>query len=461
MFRIILKKEFQDQVLSPKFLIVSLLCLVLVPAGLLLNYASFRNAYSEYDASRREAGNTTTVYREPSALSTFGIGLESVLPKAVVFSKYQAEPRGSQAQNEILGNINGRIDFIVVTSFLLGLFAVLYAGTMVCGEKESGTMKLVLSNPATRSTILGAKFLGGLAVLAIPLAVSYLLGSLLLVLDGFPLFAGGNPARVLALLGLSLLYISALFSLGLLISTRTHRTSLALLASFFVWIFLTFVIPKTSEPVAGLIHPVQSEEAMRANRTQVRNQIEKEKGKALAPLMNKYLNQQGQGTWDWDAYTKARGPVAKDYEERIDQALQKFDADYEKEKAVRRSLSLNIARLSPASAFTQAALDFCHTGIADLENFSRSLQAHYGRLSEVVFRYQFQDTFESEDGTSRRSLGGSSMSPGKIDYPEFRYAFPGFADTLKATAVDIVLLFLFNLIFFAAAYYSFTGYDVR
>ena len=461
MFKTILRKEFQDQVLSPKFLIVSLLCLVLVPAGLLLNYASYRNAYSEYDANRKEARNTTTVFREPSALSTFGIGLESVLPKSVVFAKYQIDARGSQAQDEILGNINGRIDFVVITSFLLGLFAVLYSGTMVCGEKEAGTLKLMLSNPATRSTILGAKFLGGLAVLAIPLAVSYLIGLLLLVLDGFPLFSADNGIRVLALLGLAFLYISALFALGLLISTRTHKTSLALLASFFGWIFLTFVIPKTSEPVAGLIHPVRSEEAMRANRTQVRNQIEKEKGKALAPLMNKYLNQQGQGTWDWDAYTKARGPVAKEYEERIDQALQKFDADYEKEKAVRRSLSLNIARLSPASAFTQAALNFCHTGVVDLENFSRSLQAHYGRLSDVVFRYEFRDTFESEDGSSRRSLGGSSLSPSKTDYPEFRYAFPGLADTLGATAADIILLFLFNLIFFAAAYYSFIRYDVR
>ncbi len=145
-------------------------------------------------------------------------------------------------------------------------------------------------------------------MLLIPFAVSTVLGLLILLLEGFPLFEAGNLARLAALGVLSVLYLAALFSLGLLISTRTHRTSLALLASFFVWIFLTFVIPKTSEPIAGLIRHVQSEEAMKANRTQLRNQIEKEKGKALAPLMEKYLSAQGQGKWDWDAYTKARGP---------------------------------------------------------------------------------------------------------------------------------------------------------
>jgi ABC-type transport system involved in multi-copper enzyme maturation permease subunit len=461
MFRTIFKKELLDQILSPKFLIVSLLCLILIPAGFLLNYASYENAVHDYDASVKESKETTTVYREPSALSTFGIGLESVLPEKVTFSKYQTDAKGMEAQNEVLGNINGRIDFVVITSFLLGLFAVLYAGTMICGEKESGTLKLVFSNRTTRSMILAAKYLGGFSVLMIPFAVSTLLGILLLLFEGFPLFAPGDLARILSVIALSVLYLSALFSLGLLVSSRTHRTSLALLASFFVWIFLTFVIPKTSEPIAGLIRRVPSVEVMNASRAQVRHQIEKEKGKALAPLMDKYLNQQGQGNWDWDAYTKARGPVAQEYEERLDQTLEKFDADYEREKAALRALSLNIARLSPASSYTQAALDFCHTGVADLENFSRSLRTHYLQLYQVLFRYQFSDIFESEDGTSRRSLGGSSLPSQKVDYPQFRYRFPSFEETLKDTAPDIVLLVLFNLIFFAAAYYSFIRYDVR
>lgn len=461
MFGTIFKKELLDQVLSPKFLIVSLLCLVLVPASFLLNYASYRSALQEYDASQRETKTTTTVYRRPSVLSTFGVGLESVLPKSVVFSKYQMDAKGTQAQNEVLSNISGKLDFVVIVSFLLGLFAVIYAGSLACGEKETGTLKLVLSNPARRSTVITAKFLGGLCVLLIPFALSTVLGVLLLLLEGFPLFAAGNAAPLLALAILSVLYLSAMFCLGLFISTRTHRTSIALLAGFFVWIFAAFVIPKTSEPVAGLVRHVPSEEVMKASRARVRDQIEKEKGKALEPLMQKYLPDNGQGKWDWAAYTKARGPVAKDYEERLDKTLQEFDADYERQKAARRALSLNISRLSPASAYTQSALDFCHTGLPDLENFSRSLRAHYIQLYRVVFKYAFDDTFTSEDGHSARSMGGDMRPEGKIDYPKFRYEFPGFAETLKSTAPDIILLVLFNLIFFAAAYYSFIRYDVR
>jgi ABC-type transport system involved in multi-copper enzyme maturation permease subunit len=49
----------------------------------------------------------------------------------------------------------------------------------------------------------------------------------------------------------------------------------------------------------------------------------------------------------------------------------------------------------------------------------------------------------------------------RIVYPEFRYKFLSFGDTLSRTAPDILLLAIYNLIFFAAAYYSFTRYDVR
>ena len=464
MFSTILKREFLDQLLSPKFLIVFLLCIVLVPASLLMNYSSYRNAYLEYDGAKRVTNKSTVVFREPSALSTFGMGLESVLPKQVSFDKYSREMKGTQAQNEVLSNITGNIDFVVIANFLLGLFAILYACTLMSGEKETGTLKLVLSNQTRRSTLLWGKFLGSYIVLIIPLVVSFLVGLILLLLEKFPLFSGENLSRIAVVFVLSLLYLSTLFSLGLLISTRTQRTSVALLAGFLIWITITFVVPKTSEPLANLIHPVKSGEAMERNRVTVRNQIEREKSKVLAPLRDKYMkSSDGHRTaWDFDAYRKERGPLAREYEERINKALQDFDAQYEREKATALNLSLNIARLSPASAFTHAALDFCRTGVVDRENFLRSLDVHADQLYKAVFSHTYQDMFDfDENGQPHSRHGGDTEENPQFVYPEYRYKFLSFGDTLSRTAPDIVLLVIFNLIFFAAAYYSFTRYDVR
>jgi ABC-type Na+ efflux pump permease subunit len=55
MFGTIFRKELLDQILSPKFLIVSLLCLVLIPVSLVFNYASYRSAAAYFSFTRYDA----------------------------------------------------------------------------------------------------------------------------------------------------------------------------------------------------------------------------------------------------------------------------------------------------------------------------------------------------------------------------------------------------------------------
>jgi ABC-type transport system involved in multi-copper enzyme maturation permease subunit len=455
MFSTIFKKELLDQVISPKFLIVFLLCLALIPPSLLLNYKSYKDSALEHEFLKKEQKGGTTVVRKPSILSTLAIGLEIVLPKIVIFEKYRTQTQGAQAESEILSNISGKIDFVVIVSFLLGLFAVLYSSTLVVAEKELGTAKLVLANKIHRSVFLFGKYIAGYVVLIIPLFVSFLIGFLLLYFSGFPLFSGENFPRILTLFLLSLLYLSTFFALGLFISTKTHRSSMALLAGFLSWIFFIFVIPKISEPLANLIHPVQGEEVMKMNRSQLRNQIEKEKGKKLSPLYEKYRNK-------FSDYLKEREPIAKEYEDKIDQELGKFDADHEREKNFNISLSLLMGRLSPALVYTDASLNFCNTGLIDRENFWRSIRAHHLHLTEKFFSKRYEDSFFNEKGEDY--MGMSGMLPGTkwpIEWPEFNYKFLTFGETLSRTLPDILLLVIYNLILFAAAYFSFIRYDVR
>ncbi len=160
------------------------------------------------------------------------------------------------------------------------------------------------------------------------------------------------------------------------------------------------------------------------------------------------------------AYAKAREPVAREYEDRIAATLREFDARYEKEKSVKLAISLNIGRLSAASVFTNTALAFCRTGIADRENFIRSLDVHGQQLFQTVFRKHFEDMFFDEDGKGRSTYSGDSGEE-KTVYPAFSTRFLRYDETLARTAPDLLLLVLYNLIFFAAAYYSFTRYDVR
>lgn len=453
-----------DQLISPKFLIVFLLCLVLVPPSLLMNYKNYKNNLFEYEYLEKDYKDSQkilflppTVHRKPGILSTFAIGLEAVLPKIISFKKYQTDSTGTQVEYELLSNITGKIDFVVIVSFLLGLFAILYASTLIVGEKEMGTLKLVLSNKTKRSTFLFGKYIAGYTVLIIPLLISLLIGLLLLYFIGFPLFSSENFLRILSLFLLSLVFLSAFFTLGLFISTRTSRVSIAQIISFLAWILLTFVIPKVSEPLANFIHPIESDEITMMNRRQVKNQIELDKGKRLAPLAQKYI--WGEGGRDYNKYNEEREPIAREFEEKIERTLQELDSHYQKEKNFNTNLSLFIGRLSPALIFTNSFLNFCRTGLADRENFYQSLRNHYIQLSNVYFNKTYDDIIVSDEGKRRSHISGSSAP--STEYPEFNYKFLGFNETLKKTFPDVLLLVLYNLIFFTGTYFSFVRYDVR
>ena len=68
---------------------------------------------------------------------------------------------------------------------------------------------------------------------------------------------------------LSLLYISTFFTLGLLISARTHRPSTALLVSLLVWICWILVVPNLAPIVARLTVPVPNRQVIDMEKRQI------------------------------------------------------------------------------------------------------------------------------------------------------------------------------------------------
>ncbi len=64
------------------------------------------------------------------------------------------------------------IDLALVFGVVLSLLALLFAYDAVSGEREDGTLRLMLSNAVPRDVVLIGKYLGAMACLLLPLAVS-------------------------------------------------------------------------------------------------------------------------------------------------------------------------------------------------------------------------------------------------------------------------------------------------
>ena len=124
----------------------------------------------------------------------------------------------------------------LVSSFvpILGLMAS-YA--TIAGEREQGSLQLLLTMPVTRAEVLVGKLLGLGTVLAVAILVG--LGSAGVVIAASAGTEGWGA--YLALVGATLLLAFAFVSLGILFSSFASKRSTAIALAVFLWFFFTII----------------------------------------------------------------------------------------------------------------------------------------------------------------------------------------------------------------------------
>ncbi len=124
-----------------------------------------------------------------------------------------------------------------ISQILIPILGLMLSYAAVVGEKERGSILLLLSMPITRlETILG-KFLGlGAVMLAAVLSGLGIGGLVIMAFTG----TEGWENFVVFLLG-AILFALAFLSVGLLLSSLTKRRSLAMGLAVFLWFFFAFI----------------------------------------------------------------------------------------------------------------------------------------------------------------------------------------------------------------------------
>ncbi len=121
---------------------------------------------------------------------------------------------------------------VTLATLLVPLVALVLAHDAIVGERERNTLGLLLSLPVGRFEVVIAKHVG--RSLALVLAVVVGLGAAVAVSPG------EEVASLVALAGPTLLLGLAFLSIGLLISSLTHRQVTAASAVVIVWFGLVF-----------------------------------------------------------------------------------------------------------------------------------------------------------------------------------------------------------------------------
>jgi ABC-2 type transport system permease protein len=463
--RTIVYREIRDHIQSLQFVVLLLFSVVLFAANGIVFARKFQAENAAYSATAAQfAPDTRYVFltRQPNPLLFLAEGGDLDRPASYyMMAKGYFTASAPRPRDYKLPDIP-KLDWSFIVKTVFSLYVVLLGYAAVCGEKEQGTLRLVLSNPVGRVRFLAAKYAAILAAALIPLAVGCVINLGILGVSLPQILTWGLASRVLALLALSAAYLSLFAFLSLLVSSAMRRSSLALLALLAAWVFFAVLIPDTSGILAEKFAKVQSDyDAAKS----IGPMIQKEvwgKMAGLQPRIDK-------GELKTEEAIKAEADKA--FEEGQEK-VRFFEKSYEDSVAARASLARSLARISPVALYQYAAEDLAGSGVDREEAFREDLRAYSRQFDAFVLKKNGKLVGQSNwSFSSSVKLGGKEVeirSPqaeayrgDMSDFPRFVERAPRLGDGLKGAAGDIAGLLLWNIVLAMLAFAVFLRMDVR
>lgn len=146
--------------------------------------------------------------------------------------------------------------FLFFLSLFIPIIGIALGFNSINGERSSGNLSRLLSQPIYRDSVINGKFLAGLAVLGVMVAtVVAIVAGLGLRIVGVPPSAE-EGMRLLFFALLSVIYGAFWMALAALFSVFFNRAATSMLASLAVWIFFFFFMSMIAVAMANAMVPV-------------------------------------------------------------------------------------------------------------------------------------------------------------------------------------------------------------
>ena len=473
MLKTIIEKEIRDLVGSTKFAITFGACAFLIVASFYAGAARYNLYRSQLEASkaadmRQVATNTdwsavgkAVAFLPPYPLATLVSGVSNDIGHAAAVSgRGQPEFDVSRYGEDPIFAVFQFLDLEFLFKVILSLFAILLGYDAISGEKEQGTLRLSFSNAVPRHRYLLGKMAGGASVMGISLLIALALGSLLLPLMGVPM-DGNDWVRLGLIVVTGFLYFGVFLTLSVMVSALTHRSSSSFLVMLVVWIASVLIIPRASVLLAGRSVEVPSVDEISSQKARYASQLRDEYIDGLGRMSIGLSGPDDDPIKKLNTYMDSLTNIR---ETKMDEFAGRLDEQRTNRQEQQSSLALGLARISPTASLTTAISNLAGTSVALKEHFyeeTREFSRSFGDFKRE------KTGFNSGAGVRMIAIKHGAEpepEPERIDpteMPEFKYTAPGLSTAVAASAMDIGLLAVFNLLFFAGAFAAFSRYDVR
>ena len=479
-FRTLVIREIQGAIIDFRFWVVFALCLSIIPFSFYVSVENYSQRLSNYQQEVQMYRDNTQIdpffiaqgVHPPSPLGIFSSGLGSKMPFKV-FTSHEGDYKIEYAKPDNKKDLLGEFDFAFIVSFVLSILAIVFTFSSISGDKESGIMRLVLSNRVSRKQLLMSKLTGNYVVFLVPFLLSLLIALLIVYLSGvIPIFSRELIIPVLIMMGISLLYILVMFNLGLWISSLTRNSILSVNVLLLIWIVLGLVVPKISPIIGAVVYPVESSGVFEAKKTLLRQSIIKEQEKEERDLYIGIRTQMrpqesgvsGQWTDVNSAYDEQIKPVWEKYSQLLYSETEKLVNDYTIRCNRQNAVARNIARLSPVHLVNKLMAEFSATGYSEEGYFIRQADVFQAHVKQYFYDKMPVKIYRDEGGHMTLPGGDGNMNDWPINEPVptlENYKSVGIGQIFVQNRVDIALLGFYCLLFFVCGFVSFLRFDVR
>ena len=464
----LIQKEMMHHILSVRFVALLAMCLLLVPLTLHINYRNYLQNQVDYQASielsAAEMGDAlhwlrdppapdeefSKLFLEPAPLSVFAKGLTESLPSYLGMTRNGVKQGSTSLGDASLSSALGNLDFLFVVSTVFSLLALLFTFDAVAGEREAGTLRVTLANALPRDLFLWSKLIGGYIMFVVPFLVSFLLGLLVLVSQGFPLGESDISARVLSLTLVSLLYIGVFFAIGTLISTYLDNSKTALIVAFTVWVLAVLIAPRVGFLTAKLIAPTRAIQSVYMEKTAINNNLNAEKDEVITKKVHTLgvhnLNK------DQEKIRALREPIDAEYRQKFQEQVGEIERAYQREKQRQESVGETLSRITPTSSLIYVAMNLTETGKIKRDTYFETGTRYYNQLEAAYFR-------EISDDQFAKMMRSSQPKPEKIAPPPDITETP-LSETVRHSMVDLLLLCFLAVGLTTVAFLKFFSVDI-
>ena len=344
-------------------------------------------------------------------------------------------------QNKSVGPDISQVDWAFIIGYVLSLLALLFTFDAFSGERERGTLRLMLANSVPRHTVLIGKFLGALLSISIPFTLAVLVNLLFIATANTVHLTTEAWGRLGIIFCLALLYTSLFLALGLLVSTRVQRSAVSLMILLLTWVTFVVFMPSTLASIASSFSPAGSFD-----------EFWKQRNPAQEDLWDKYE----EWIWSDELDDKTLRGKSDFYTENVERS-ERWREGRLRYQSDQMHRARAITSISPATLLQHLIEAFAGTG------FERHLQ-----FVENTQRYtrQFREFIVDTDRGDPESRHIINVREGMSQKPVSPEAVPRFEDTFNLSqdfnnrAMEILLLVLFVMVLLSAAYLAFVRVEV-